>query len=226
MGSETGDLEGDFRYRCEFCGELESADKLPRCTTPDVEEPTHCYACGEPTEFSSSQARKGSRARCETCIQRGRRRRFAPFKELAEFGDPATSRLVKAVEEINEALVLTLLEQEEAGLVDQARQLRLRVPVEGSALMWRAAYASDGRPVHEEAAGQPTTPLKMAVFRLSDCCLDEAALQRLVRIAQALVEHGASRGPAKDFFESRYGPAEPLGEEINAFTQLYAILST
>jgi len=225
MGSETGDVEADFRYRCEFCGGLEAAHKLRRCTTPEVEEPTRCYACGEPADFSSSQARKGSRARCETCIHRGRSARFEPFKELAEFGDPATGRLVKAVEEINEALVLTLLEQDEAGLVDQARQLRSRVPVHGSGLLWRAAYVSDGRPVHEEALGQPTTPLKMAVFRLSDCCLDEVARQTLVRIAHALVEHGASRDPAKEYFESRYGPAES-SEDINAFTQLYALLST
>ena len=219
----SAEAEADFRYVCEFCGELKPGDQVGRCGTPEVEEPFQCYSCGEVADFSSSQAQKGSRARCAACVEGGRRERHQPFRWRAEHGERG---LVEAVEEIDEELVFTLMERAERdggleGLVDQARQLRLRVPNSGMGI--RAAYLPDGRPAADEALFQPTTPLKMAVFRLSDCMLDEADRQKLVRIAQALIERGASKDAARAFFESRYGPAEP-GEEINAFTQLYALL--
>ena len=203
---------------CEYCGELKPVEQLGRCSTPEVEEPLHCYACGRITEFSSSQARKGNHARCQACVDAGRKQRFQTFLEQAG-GHP--NRLLKAVEEINEHLVRTLLEEEIE--VDPTRQQLMKI--EGLRA-WRAAYTADGQAVPEEDPEnhQPTTPLKMAVFRLSDCMLDEAARLSLVNIAQTLIEHGAPRAAAKELFENRYGPAE-ADEEENAYTQLYALLS-
>ena len=41
------------------------------------------YSCGGgPVEFSTSQARKGSHARCPECVAANRKQRFAPFQML------------------------------------------------------------------------------------------------------------------------------------------------
>ena len=213
-------IDRGYRGLCEYCGEFKDLDKVGRCTTPDTDEPQYCYSCGDPADFSSSQAKKGSHARCHECVESGRNQRWAPFKDRAANGDPA--ELVTAVEHLNEELVMTLLA--EGAAPDQPRQLIIR-GADHPRLQWRAAYFADGTPVPEDCARQPTTPLKMAVFRLSDAMLEEEAQLRLVRIAAALIEHGASREPAKHLYESRYGPASTDDEPANAFTQMYELLA-
>ncbi|CAK9009302.1 unnamed protein product [Durusdinium trenchii] len=142
---DVDETDGALLGLCEYCGELKVLDQLGRCSTPEVEgSPVHCYSCGEPSEFSSSQARKESHARCDACIAARRTQRFKPFEQLARHGEPAS--LLQAVEEINEELVMTLLEE---GIeVDQVRQRKVRADSTG--LIWRPVYSSDGRPVPEE----------------------------------------------------------------------------
>lgn len=98
---DVDETDGALLGLCEYCGELKVLDQLGRCSTPEVEgSPVHCYSCGEPSEFSSSQARKESHARCDACIAARRTQRFKPFEQLARHGEPAS--LLQAVEEINE----------------------------------------------------------------------------------------------------------------------------
>ena len=52
---------------------------------------------------------------------------------------------------------------------------------------------------------QPDRPLKMVVFRLSDCLLDESGWEGLATIAKMLLEYGADPVPAMQIAESRYG---------------------
>ncbi len=52
---------------------------------------------------------------------------------------------------------------------------------------------------------QPDTSLRMVVFRISDCMLEEEGLKTYVEIARTLILHGADPIPAIQLAESRYG---------------------
>ena len=214
--AEAEDL--DYRGLCEYCGEVKMLGEVGRCTTPDIDEPQNCYACGLPAEFSSSQAKKGSHARCSECVAGGRQQRFAPFRDRAANGEPA--ELVRAVEDLDEELVMTLLA--EGADPDQPRQLIIR-DASQPRLQFRAVYSADGLPAPDESDMQPTTPLKMAVFRLSDAMLDDEAQLKLVRIAGALSEHGAAKDSPRLLFEARYGPASK-DDPANPCSQMYELL--
>lgn len=220
--SWTEATEKGLHAICEFSGELKPLGELNRCGTPDVEEPDHCYTCGQgPMEFNSSQAAKGSHARCPECVNLRRTGRFQAFRQRATQGDQDVHfELMKAVEEINDANVLRALE---AGAnPDCARPLVVRDPQTG---LHRAMYLADGTAVPQVAPEQPTSPLKMAVFRISDCMLDETSRLRLVTIARRLIEHGAPVEAARGLFELRYGSpdADPEPDD-NAFNQMYDLL--
>ena len=52
---------------------------------------------------------------------------------------------------------------------------------------------------------QPDTPLKMVVFRLSDCLINDTQRESLADIARVLLKHGADPTPAFHYAETRYG---------------------
>ncbi len=56
---------------------------------------------------------------------------------------------------------------------------------------------------------QPTSPLRMVVFRASDALLDDDGLRRLAEIGRLLIDHGADPAPAMQLAELRYGPYDP-----------------
>ena len=72
-------------------------------------------------------------------------------------------------------------------------------------------------------SAQPTTPLRMVVFRISDCDLDDGALRTFAKIAALLLRHGADPAPALKMAESRYGPY-PAGAGDSAFREVWRIL--
>ena len=53
---------------------------------------------------------------------------------------------------------------------------------------------------------QPDRPLKMVLFRVSDCLLGKEQLATLAEIARILLKHGADPKPAMALAERRYGP--------------------
>jgi len=52
---------------------------------------------------------------------------------------------------------------------------------------------------------QPSTPLKMVVFRISDCMLNDDNLEIYEKIAKLLLENGADKQAAIEYAETRYG---------------------
>ena len=53
---------------------------------------------------------------------------------------------------------------------------------------------------------QPTTPLRMVMFRISDCDLHEVDdLKEYVKITNILLDYGADPKPAVEIAEDRYG---------------------
>ena len=69
-------------------------------------------------------------------------------------------------------------------------------------------------PDDQETSGlmQPTTPLRMVMFRISDNDLTDEGLRTYAAIAKLLVEHGADARPAMDYAERRYGQYDPNAE--------------
>ena len=76
-------------------------------------------------------------------------------------------------------------------------------------------YRADGIPMPEEdeECKQPTTPLKLVGFRISDCMLQEADLWRFKEVADLLIAYGADAKPALAIMENRYGTREESNEE-------------
>ncbi len=56
-----------------------------------------------------------------------------------------------------------------------------------------------------ESKNQPTTPLRMVMFRISDNMLEDEDLRKFAEIAQLLLDYGADPKPAMQIAESRYG---------------------
>jgi len=76
-----------------------------------------------------------------------------------------------------------------------------------------------------DAGEQPTTPLRLVMFRISDSDLTDDDLHRYAAIAQLLVQHGADPGPAMQIAESRYGPYDPSREGGGAFLAVWRIVA-
>ena len=53
---------------------------------------------------------------------------------------------------------------------------------------------------------QPTTPLRVVVFCISDALLDDDDLELYIPIVQLLLDHGADPEPAKELSNLRYAP--------------------
>lgn len=70
---------------------------------------------------------------------------------------------------------------------------------------------------------QPTTPLRMVVFRISDNLLDDADLKQFAEIARLLLKYGADPKPAIQLAELRYGKYNPAVEQ-NPFTDVLRII--
>lgn len=57
----------------------------------------------------------------------------------------------------------------------------------------------------EESSLQPTTPLRLVVFCISDALLQDIDIKQFEQIAKLLLEHGADPLPAMQLAELRYG---------------------
>jgi hypothetical protein len=105
---------------------------------------------------------------------------------------------------------------------------QLQVLHEGRA--WRA-FTAAGQPLPEEDPQhcQPTTPLKLVGFRISDCCLSQQQLWSFKEAAELLLQAGAQAGPALAHMEGRYGPCsaeeDPRGEP-DAFSAVFQLVHT
>ncbi len=71
---------------------------------------------------------------------------------------------------------------------------------------WVRAWKADGSYEPELDEDQPTTPLKLLIFRSSDWLLTEEDYPKLRKIARLLMDAGADVGPTViDYLESRGG---------------------
>jgi ankyrin repeat protein len=64
----------------------------------------------------------------------------------------------------------------------------------------------------ESPQHQPTTPLRLVVFRISDSLLEDSELEKFSEIAKLLLMAGADPKPAMELAEIRYGKYDPTRE--------------
>jgi hypothetical protein len=170
---------------------------------PDVDSPPErCYACNsDSTTITNSQKSKwGEKALCKECTQQGKSHRFEKFP----VDDVASSHPVQIFHDaISYADVDKVKECLESGMDPNAvRQLHHKDLITGRYLpIWNG----DGSPYPEIDEGQPNTPLKLVVFRISDCFLEDEDLIRFEPVAKLLVAAGASCDEAIVYAKSRYG---------------------
>jgi hypothetical protein len=62
------------------------------------------------------------------------------------------------------------------------------------------SYNIDGSEKSEIDKYHPTTPLKMCVFRFSDCYVNDFDRLTIIKIAKLLIQFGASVDDAKEYY--------------------------
>ena len=72
---------------------------------------------------------------------------------------------------------------------------------------------------------QPTTPLRMVLFRISDCDLNDDNLKEYVKITKMLLDSGANSGPAIEISESRYGEYKPEEYDGHPFMEVIKLVN-
>ena len=71
--------------------------------------------------------------------------------------------------------------------------------------MYIKLYTLDEHPILQYDIDQPTTPLKLVVFRISDCMLKDIDLVQFKKIAKLLINAGANVDEAILYIHHRYG---------------------
>jgi len=71
---------------------------------------------------------------------------------------------------------------------------------------------------------QPTTPLRLVMFRISDNLLDDSHLIQFAEIARLLLHYGADPKPAMQIAEYRYGKYNPDAES-SPFIDVWNIIA-
>ena len=70
-------------------------------------------------------------------------------------------------------------------------------------------YFTDFSEFGTDNTGQPTTPLSLVVFCISNSFLQDDDLKQFAEIAKLLLKHGADPKPAMELAEFRYGKYDP-----------------
>ena len=109
---------------------------------------------------------------------------------------------MRAVEGADLPLVEQLLRVHGAAIANHRRQLRIRLSF---ALFCDKIWDCEGRPWPDNDPHQPFSPLRLVLFRISDCCLTPAQSASFPAIAKLLVSHNADAADALGYFSSRYG---------------------
>jgi hypothetical protein len=141
-------------------------------------------------------------SKCKRCVERSLQRRWQPScNDLPETWS-AGEELMRAVECAELPLVEQLLRVHGAAIANHRRQLRISVSF---ALFCDKIWDAEGKPWPDNDPHQPFSPLRLVVFRISDCCLTPAQSASFRAIATLLISHNADAADAMDYFSSRYG---------------------
>ena len=193
---------------CEYCGILTDINdnhislcaKDSSANYNEQEGIISCYSCGmKNQQYSKSQMQKLELARCRTCVENNVTTKFMPYQDVAYNGashlnvelydNIANLNYQKVIELLNNGADPNYIRQEFMNINDMLRPL----------------YNHDATEKSERDQTQPNTPIKLCVFRFSDCLLNDNDRMTLIDIANILITHGADTRSAFQYFISRYG---------------------
>jgi len=186
----------------------------------------NCYSCGKQNKkYSNSQLTKEDKARCIDCVSNDIKTKFMPYRHLYineyhrehyDVNNTIDKQLEFAVGELNLPKVNELLE---IGANPNYNRQDTFQPI--NKFIRLLSYNADGSEKPENDDIQPSTPLKLCVFRFSDCDLTCSQRSTLIKIAEQLIKYGASAIEAKEYYECRYGtPDIDNGEEIEEIEEI------
>jgi hypothetical protein len=150
---------------------------------------------------------QGLPSKCRTCVDEKRKQRWQPPFAFASPSWSAGEDLTRAVQDADLNRVQQLLAVHGCSISNHMRQRQLSTPALGShrSKVWDA----EGNPWPDDGPDQPCTPLRLVVFRISDCCLTRSQMATFCDIAKLLISHGADAVDACDYMCSRYGAFAP-----------------
>ena len=187
---------------CEYCGILINItdNHIETCCPINNIDTLLCYSCGSIDQpFSNSQLQKHNLARCQSCVKNNITTKHMPHYSAAFDGvTNINTELYNSIANINYNQVKILLDNG----ANPNYIVQDFVRVNGK---YRALYNSDRS---EKAANDPTqpfTPIKLCIFRFSDCTLIDNDQLKLIEIAKLLIAKGADCINACQYFKSRYG---------------------
>ena len=193
--------------RCPYCSILCEEEHLELC--PLTNE-GRCYSCGLSGPFSTSQLAKDMLARCKTCVATNRRSRYMPYNHPC---NDIHTLLCKATGDININEVDRLLA---LGADPNTPSVLFKLTAIGHSIV----YDRDGNYLRDELCS-----MKMCIFRMSDCFLNDRDRQTLVEILERFLQQGAKAGPSLDYYYARYGDEEDGGGDPNFKRMLDLLVS-
>jgi hypothetical protein len=204
-------MSEEHYIKCPYCSQTVKYEgsHLDMCTPNYIDgQLLWCFSCGEKNKkYSTSQLAKEDKARCLDCVKAGKIDKFKPYAHFETIYDEKYSSIDKQLElavgnlELEKVQELLLLNANP----NYTRQDTFLCPIRYKRFF---CYNIDGSEKTEIDKCQPTTPLKMCVFRSSDCCLTDLERLKIIEIAKQLINSGASVSEAKEYYESRYGVCE------------------
>lgn len=201
--------------KCRYCGETYNIiEKHETCNSNNYNEINgiiNCYSCGQKDKkYTNSQLQKMEKARCNDCLTNNIFGKFAKFEHLYK------SSIIDKLDinkQLYEYVSLINIEKVEYLLKNNANPNYIRQETFYNNGEWVYLYNKDGNEVPDNDINQPITPLRLCIFRISDCLLTENDRNNIVKIAKLLIKYGANKNGCLEYYVSRYG--EISNEEIN-----------
>jgi len=207
---------------CEYCGIISPLCHPQSCQSPNLFDPErsiiYCYSCNIPNpEFSKSQLQNSKNPRCKSCISNNITLKATPFATQAfSFPNP-NYQLFLHIQNIELSQILSLL-QNNANPNYQRQDSIFDI----ISCKTRPLYNPDGSEKKENDPNQPSTPLKICTFILSNHLFSTQNKLDIIEIAKLLIQYGANKKEALQYFTQIYN-LPPYDDQI--FTKFFNLLN-
>jgi hypothetical protein len=164
--------------KCRYCGETYNIiEKHETCSSNNYDETNgiiNCYSCGQKDKkYTNSQLQKIEKARCKDCVTNNISRKFANFEHLYKNGIIDKLDDLDINKQLYEYVSLINIKKVEYLLKNNANPNYIRQETFYNNYEWVYLYNKDGGEIPENNIDQPISPLKLCIFRISDCLLTE-----------------------------------------------------
>lgn len=181
----------------------------------------YCYSCGgRDKQYSKIQLTKKDKARCIDCVTNQNTCRFAHYSHLYQ---PTHNREIRSINEQLHNHINNLNFSKIKELLEQGANPNSHIQAlffDKNEHNWVYWYNEDGTEKLWSDDHQPTTPLKLCVFRFSDCMLSSDDYNTIIKITRLLIEYGANNIDAINYYISRY----EIPREEDRYSILYEVL--